>query len=71
MRAAAPEALDGLDDLGGVPGGPAERLVHGGELGPHGFAGGLADINHGAGEGQGVFLPFHERALAELHIEHE
>ena len=49
VRTVALETFDRLDDLGGVAGGAAERLVHRGEQGAHGFATGLADGNHRLG----------------------
>ena len=54
-----------------MAGGAAERLVHRGEQRADGFAAGLADRDHGTGEGERVVLLFHEGALAELHVEHE
>ncbi len=70
-RTAAVQYLDALLHFERVAHHAAERLVHVGDERDHLLAHALASFDHEFGEEDGVFLFFHERAGAGLHVEHE
>jgi hypothetical protein len=70
-RSFAPETGDGLRHFHSVADRAAERLVHRGEQRPHLFAAGSSDRHQRLGQAFRLRQGFHERAPAELHIEHQ
>lgn len=70
-RPAVLENLDRLLDLQGVAHVPADRLVHAGQErhGSHAVA--IPDADHGPGQLASALHGLHERATAELHIQHQ
>src|SRR6266511_4730146 len=70
-RALAAQRLDRLADLERVPDGASERLVHVGEEAGDASLGAPAEVEHRLRERARVIERLHERAVADLDVEHD
>src|SRR2546425_8272795 len=71
FRAATAEHFDAFDNLQGVAGDAAERLIHIGYKSNDLFAEAAAGIDHQLGEAHGIFLTLDEGARTKLHVENQ
>ena len=70
-RALAAKRRERLADLEGIPDRATEGLVHRSQLADDAAAGALPEVEHGLGKHSSPLVGFHERSLADLHVEED